>query len=74
MYDIDLKQLISGHFLGTITKPLDNEDLFLIGSVAWANEMYDEALSWLKYAEGTMSNLGMYMCMAGHGRLMANRI
>ncbi len=55
VYDIDLKQLVLGHFLGTITKPLSHEDLFLIGSVAWANEMYDVVLSWLQYAEDALS-------------------
>ena len=51
-----MSTLISGRLLTTISSPLDHEDLFLIGSTAWTNEMYEDALTWLHYAEQKLSS------------------
>ena len=55
VYELDMLTLISGRLLTTISSPLNHEDLFLIGSVAWTNEMYEDALTWLHYADQKMS-------------------
>ena len=55
VYELDMLTLISGRLLTTISSPLNHEDLFLIGSVAWTNEMYEDALTWLHYAEQKLS-------------------
>ena len=46
-----MSTLMQGHLLGTTSIRLNHEDLFLIGSVALANEMYEDALIWLHYSE-----------------------
>ena len=50
-----MSTLIQGRLLGTMSSPLNHEDLFLIGSVAWTNEMYEDSLTWLHHAEENLT-------------------